>query len=153
MSKPDSALNRASFLTDTLVEFRTFLLRGNVVDLAVAVVIGAAFGAVVTALVKDIITPLITIPGKVNFSDLTLTIGGATIYYGDFLNAVISFIIIAAVVFFFIVKPINHLMAMRKTETPVLPTTRDCPYCLSSVPLKATRCAFCTSELPASSVA
>ncbi len=153
MNRRSAALNRASFMTDSLGEFKTFLLRGNVVDLAVGIVVGAAFGAVVTALVKDIITPIITIPGKTNFSDLTLTIGGATFLYGDFLNAVISFIVIAAVVFYFVVKPVNHLMALRKTETAVVPTTRECPFCLSSVPLKATRCAYCTSELPATATA
>jgi large conductance mechanosensitive channel len=142
-------MNRAGVMVDSLTEFKTFLLRGNVVDLAVGIVIGAAFGAVVTAFVRDIITPIITIPGKTNFQDLTVTVGGATFLYGDFLNVVISFIVIAAVVFFFVVKPVNHLMALRKSDTPILPTTRDCPYCLSSVPVKATRCAYCTSELPA----
>jgi large conductance mechanosensitive channel len=132
-------------------DFKQFVLRGNVVDLAVGVVIGAAFGAVVTALVKDIITPLISIPGKVNFSNLSVTIGGGVIQYGDFLNQVISFLLIAFAVFFFIVRPVNWLMSRRKTETPVDPTTRDCPFCLSSVPMKASRCAFCTSELPAGS--
>jgi large conductance mechanosensitive channel len=128
-------------------DFKQFVLRGNVVDLAVGVVIGAAFGAVVTALVKDIITPIVSIPGKVNFSNLSVTIGGGVIQYGDFLNTVISFLLIAFVVFFFIVRPVNWLMERRKTETPVEATTRDCPFCLSSVPIKASRCAFCTSEL------
>jgi large conductance mechanosensitive channel len=128
-------------------DFKQFVLRGNVVDLAVGVVIGAAFGAVVTALVKDIITPIVSIPGKVNFSNRSVTIGGGVIQYGDFLNTVISFLLIAFVVFFFIVRPVNWLMERRKTETPVEATTRDCPFCLSSVPIKASRCAFCTSEL------
>jgi large conductance mechanosensitive channel len=130
-------------------DFKKFILRGNVVDLAVGVVIGAAFGAVVTALVKDIITPLVTIPGKINFSNLSFKVGGAEFLYGDFINAVISFLLISFVVFFFIVRPVNWLMERRKTETPVEATTRDCPFCLSSVPIQATRCAFCTSELPA----
>jgi large conductance mechanosensitive channel len=128
-------------------DFKDFILRGNVVDLAVGIVIGAAFGAVVTALVTDLITPLVTIPGKVDFSSLTFTIGGGVFKYGHFLNAVIAFLIIALVVFFFVVRPVNALMNLRKTETAVAPTTRECPYCLSSVPAKATRCAFCTSDL------
>jgi large conductance mechanosensitive channel len=140
-------------MTDSLGEFKTFLLRGNVVDLAVGIVIGIAFQAVVSAFVTDIITPLITIPGKTNFSDLKFTIGGATFLYGSFLNTVISFVVISAVVFYFVVKPVNRLMALRKSDTPILPTTRECPYCLSSVPIKATRCAYCTSELPAGAVA
>jgi large conductance mechanosensitive channel len=131
-------------------EFKAFLLRGNVVDLAVGIVIGAAFGAVVNALVRDIITPIITIPGKHSFANLSFTIGGGTFMYGDFINVVISFLCIAAAVFFFVVKPVNHLMAMRKTEiAPATVTTRDCPYCLSKIPVPATRCAFCTSELAA----
>jgi large conductance mechanosensitive channel len=134
-----------SFLKD----FRTFILRGNVVDLAVGVVIGAAFGNVVTALVKDIITPIISIPGKINFPDLSITIGGGVIRYGDFLNTVISFLLIAASVFFFIVRPVNWLMERRKTEPAAEATTRECPFCISSIPVKASRCAFCTSELPA----
>lgn len=129
-------------------DFKKFVLRGNVVDLAVGVVVGAAFGAVVTALVKDIITPIISIPGKVNFSNLSFQIGGGVIQYGDFLNTVISFLMIAFVVFFFIVRPVNWLMERRKTETPVEATTRECPLCLSSIPIKATRCAFCTAEVP-----
>jgi len=130
-------------------DFKQFILRGNVVDLAVGVVIGAAFGAVVTALVKDIITPLIAIPGKVNFANLSFKIGGGEILYGDFLNAVISFLLIAFVVFFFIVRPVNWLMERRKAGMPVEETTRECPFCLSNIPIKATRCAFCTSDLSA----
>jgi len=129
-------------------DFREFLLRGNVVDLAVAVVIGAAFGAVVTALVSDFITPLIAaIGGQPDFSALDFTINDSTFRYGHFLNQLISFVVIAAVVFFFVVVPVNKLMERRKTERPADPTTKDCPRCLSSVPLGATRCAFCTSEL------
>jgi len=134
----------------TLDEFKTFILRGNVVDLAIAVVIGAAFGAVVTALVKDLITPLIAaIGGQPDFSALTFTINNSKFLYGDFINAVVSFLIIAAVIFFLIVKPLNHLMARLKPERPVEVTTRTCPYCLSSIPLAATTCAFCTREVPA----
>jgi large conductance mechanosensitive channel len=134
----------------TAREFKAFILRGNVVDLAVAVVIGAAFGAVVAALVADLITPLIAaIFGKPDFSNLSFTINKSKFLYGDFLNAVITFLSVAAAIFFFVVKPLNMLMARRKTELPVDPMVRDCPFCLSSVPLQATRCAFCTSELPA----
>lgn len=128
--------------------FRNFILRGNVVDLAIAVVIGAAFGAVVTAFVADIITPLIAaIGGKPNFSALSFTINNSNFLYGAFLNALISFLVIAAVVYYFVVVPYTRLMSLRKTETPVAPVTKDCPFCLSSVPMAATRCAFCTSEL------
>jgi large conductance mechanosensitive channel len=133
----------------TAREFKAFILRGNVVDLAVAVVIGAAFGAVVAALVADIITPLIAaIFGKPDFSNLSFTINKSQFLYGDFLNALITFLSVAAAIFFFVVKPLNMLMARRKTEPPADPTERDCPFCLSTVPLMATRCAFCTSELP-----
>jgi large conductance mechanosensitive channel len=129
-------------------EFKAFVLRGNVVDLAVAVVIGAAFSGVVNALVKDIITPIISIPGKSDFSSLTFTVNDSVFRYGDFLNAVISFVIIAAAVFFFVVRPLNLFLSLRKTEVVTsAPTTKDCPFCLSSVPAAATRCAFCTSDL------
>jgi large conductance mechanosensitive channel len=135
---------------NTLREFKAFILRGNVVDLAVAVVIGAAFGAVVAALVKDLITPLIAaIGGQPDFSSLHFTINKSRFLYGDVINAIVSFLIIAAVVFFLVVAPVNALLARRKTELPVDPTTRECPFCLSSIPVKATRCAFCTSEVPA----
>ena len=130
-----------------LKDFRAFLLRGNVVDLAVAVVIGAAFGAVVTALVKDLLTPLLAIPGKTDFSALHFTIRKSTFAYGDFINVLISFLSIAAAVFFFVVKPVNALMARRKTEPDVDDTVRDCPDCLSSIPAAAHRCAFCTAEV------
>jgi large conductance mechanosensitive channel len=128
-------------------DFKKFILRGNVVDLAVGVVIGAAFGSVVTALVSDIITPILSIPGKINFPDLFVKIGGGKILYGHFINTAISFLLIAFAVFFFIVRPVNWLMERRKTETPVEPTTRECPQCLSNIPRQATRCAFCTSEV------
>lgn len=135
-------------------DFREFILRGNVVDLAVGVVIGAAFGAIVTALVKDLITPFIAaIGGKPDFSTLAFTINNSRFAIGDFINAVISFLIIAAVVFFLVVQPVNALMNRRKTETPTETTTRDCPYCLSSIPVKASRCAFCTQEVPTTGVA
>jgi large conductance mechanosensitive channel len=129
--------------------FKQFLMRGNVIDLAVAVVIGAAFGAVVTALVKDLITPLIAaIGGKPDFSALVFTINGSKFMIGDFVNAVISFLLIAAAVYFFIVAPMNHLMArLRRGEVPPDPTTKPCPECLSQIPIAATRCAFCTTKL------
>ncbi len=132
-----------------VTEFKEFVLRGNVIDLAVGVIVGGAFGGIVTALVKDIITPLIGLPGKVDLSNLNTTIHGAKFAFGDFLNTLVSFIILAAVVFFVIVKPVNYLMSLRKTETPVAAVTRECPECLSSIPLKATRCAFCTAEVTA----
>lgn len=128
-------------------DFKKFILRGNVVDLAVGVVMGAAFGGVVTALVKDIITPIVSIPGKINFPNLTLKIGGGEIAYGDFLNQLISFLLIAVSVYFFIVRPVNWLMERRKTETTVEESTRECPFCISKIPLQATRCPFCTSQV------
>ncbi|HEY6762655.1 MAG TPA: large conductance mechanosensitive channel protein MscL [Baekduia sp.] len=131
-----------------LKEFRQFLLRGNLVDLAIAVVIGAAFGAVVTALVKDLVTPLIAaVGGQPDFSDLDFTINSSRFAYGDFLNAVISFVIIATVVFFLVVKPINTLMDRLQTSPPVEEETRECPACLSQIPFAARRCAFCTEEV------
>ena len=131
-------------------DFKAFLLRGNLVDLAVAVVIGVAFGAVVTALVEDLVTPLIAaIGGKRDFSSLSFTINKSHFLYGAFLNAVIAFAVIAAVIFFLVVKPVNHLIARARTEPPPDPTTRSCPECLSEIPLAARRCAFCTSEVAA----
>lgn len=134
--------------------FKKFILRGNVVDLAVAVVIGAAFGTVVTALVKDLITPLLAaIGGKPDFSGLYFTINSSRFLYGDFINAVISFIIIAAAIYFLVVIPMERVMGMaRKPAAPAVPTTRQCPECLSEVPIKATRCAYCTSPLPPATV-
>ncbi len=129
-------------------EFRDFVLRGNVVELAIAVVIGAAFGALVTALVSSFITPLIAaIGGKPDFSALAFTINGSRFTYGVFLNALISFLIIAAVVFFLIVRPLNALMEHMRTEAPVAEVTRACPECLSQIPTDARRCAFCTAEV------
>jgi large conductance mechanosensitive channel len=130
-------------------EFRQFLFRGNVIDLAVAVVVGAAFGAVVTALVQDFITPLIAaFGGQPDFSALAFTINGSTFQYGHFLNALISFVSISGVVFLFIVKPMNAIAARtRRGEAPADATTRQCPECLSEVPIAARRCAYCTSPL------
>jgi large conductance mechanosensitive channel len=129
--------------------FREFIMRGNVVDLAVAVVIGAAFGAMVSSLVTNIITPLIAaIFGKPDFSALSLTINGSSIAYGSFLNAVISFLLVAIAVYFFIVAPMNALKKLSaRGEAPADPTTRQCPECLSTIPIKARRCAFCTSAV------
>ncbi len=130
------------------LEFRRFLLRGNVIDLAVAVVIGVAFGAVVTAFVEDFVTPLIAaLGGEPDFSALDFTINESTFRYGHFLNALVSFLIIAAVVFFFVVMPINRLIERRRQEPPADPLTQRCPECLSDIPLGAKRCAFCTSVI------
>ena len=129
--------------------FKQFLMRGNVVDLAVAVVMGAAFGVVVSSLVANIITPLIAaIFGKPDFSALTVTLNGAIIQYGTFLNALISFFLIALAVYFFIVTPMNALTArMNRGEAPPDPTTKKCPECLSDIPIAAKRCAHCASAL------
>ena len=133
-----------------LKEFREFILRGNLVDLAVAVVIGTAFTAVVTAFVTNIVTPIIAaIGGKPDFSDLSFTINGSEFGYGAFINALIAFLIIAAVVFFFVIKPVNLLMARFQPDTAVDVPTRVCPECLSDIPSAATRCAFCTSQVTA----
>lgn len=130
-------------------DFKQFLLRGNVVDLAVAVVIGAAFGAVVTALVADFITPLIAaIGGQQDFSALDFTINNSVFRYGHFINQVIAFLLIAAAVFFFVVVPVNALIARSRREPAPDPTLRKCPECLSEIPVEARRCAFCTSEVP-----
>lgn len=134
----------------TLGDFRKFLLRGNVVDLAVGVVIGAAFNSVVQSLVKDIITPLIGAFVNVNnFETYKLPWRGQTFSIGDLIAVLISFLVTAAVVYFLIVKPINALEdRFRPKQQPASPTTRECPFCLSTVPLKATRCAYCTAQLP-----
>jgi large conductance mechanosensitive channel len=134
-----------------LREFRTFILRGNVVDLAVGVVIGAAFNSVVQALVKDMVTPVIAaVGGTKHFENSSFTIHNSQFLYGDFINTLISFLIVAAVVFFFVVQPINKLTEVanrsKKTEEP---TTKKCEYCLSVIPKDATRCKFCTSKLEA----
>jgi large conductance mechanosensitive channel len=126
-----------------LADFKKFLLRGNVVDLAVAVVVGTAFGAVVKALVADLLTPIIAlIFGKPSFENLSFTINGSHFLYGDFINAVITFVSIAAAVFFFVVAPINHLMARRAEEVP---DEKECPECTSAIPVKARRCPQCTA--------
>jgi large conductance mechanosensitive channel len=128
--------------------FKQFILRGNVVDLAVGVVIGAAFSAVVTALVTDLITPLIgAIVKSPNFSHLAFTINGSKFMYGDFLNALISFLLVASAVYFFIVTPINTLVARSRKEPSTDPTTKKCTECFSEIPAQARRCAFCTSVL------
>ena len=128
-----------------LSDFKKFLLRGNVVDLAVAVVIGTAFTAVVKALVSDILTPIIAlIFGKSNFSTLSFTINHSHFLYGDFINNVFTFVTVAAAMFFFVVTPINALMARRAQEDP---TTQECPECTSAIPIRARRCPLCTSEI------
>ncbi len=126
-------------------EFKQFLLRGNVVDLAVGVVIGAAFGTVVTALVKDFLTPLIAAIARVpDFSGLAFTINGSRFMYGDLINALISFVLVAVAVFFFVVKPINLLISRSRREPPPDPTTKKCSECLSEIPIDAKRCSHCT---------
>lgn len=128
-------------------DFKAFLLRGNVVDLAVGIVVGVAFGALVTALVADFITPLIAaIFGKPDFSGLVFTLNGSKFTYGHFINAVISFVLIAAAVFYFVVLPVQALIARSRKEPPADPTTKKCPECLSEIPLEARRRAYCTSE-------
>ncbi len=130
-----------------LSEFKKFLFRGNVVDLAVAVVIGTAFTAVVAALVADLLTPIIAlIFGKHDFSSLTFTINHSVFRYGAFINALITFITVAAAMFFFVVVPITRLMARRAQEDP---DTKECPECTSDIPVRARRCPLCTSELSA----
>ena len=130
--------------------FKQFLMRGNVIDLAVAVVIGGAFGAVVDGLVKDLLTPLIAaIVGKPDFSGIAVTIGGSKLLIGAFLNTLVSFILVAAAIYFFVVMPMNALAARRQRgEAPPDPTTKACPECLSAIPIAARRCAFCTSPVP-----
>jgi large conductance mechanosensitive channel len=128
-----------------LEEFKAFMTKGDVIDLAVAVVVGVAFNAVVTAFVTDIITPIIGIPGHVNFASFTYTINGSTFLIGTFINAIISFITIALVVFFFLVKPASRFKKPEVIKEP--PPTKTCPECLSQIPAKARRCAFCTSKV------
>lgn len=124
--------------------FRAFLLRGNVIELATAVVIGVAFGVVITAFVKDLVTPLIAaIGGQPDFSAMTFTINNSKFLYGDFFNALIAFVIIAAVIYFFVIVPYTALMARSKKDPPADPTTKKCPECLSEIPVDARRCAFC----------
>jgi large conductance mechanosensitive channel len=125
--------------------FRKFMMRGNVIDLAIAVVIGTAFGAVVKALVADIITPIVAmIFGKPDFGGLSFTINNSNFLYGDLINNIITFVSIAAAIYFIVVKPMEVVQA-RRAQPAAAPTTRPCPECLSDIPLKATRCAFCTT--------
>ena len=131
-----------------LNDFKAFILRGNVIDLAIGVAIGAAFGTVVTSFTKNLLTPLLAIPGDAaSFADRVVTISGAEFRYGAFIDDVIGFILISAVLFFLVIRPVNMLMARRKTEPDVISTTRDCPFCLSSIPVAAQRCAFCTANV------
>jgi len=129
-------------------EFKQFLLRGNVVEIAVAIVIGAAFGALATALVEDLVTPLIAaIGGQPDFSALDFTINDSTFRYGHFINKALAFIVIAAVMFFLVIVPMNALMSRSTKEPPADPTRRKCPKCLSEIPAEATRCALCTADI------
>jgi large conductance mechanosensitive channel len=128
--------------------FKKFVLRGNVVDLAVGVVFGASFGAMINALVKDLLTPLIAaIVKEPDFSGLFFTVNGSRFMYGEFLNAVIAFFLMAVSVYFFVVTPLNALLARTKKEEIIAPTTKKCPECLSDIPLEATRCAYCTTKI------
>ena len=149
-----------------LKDFKTFIMRGNVVDLAVGIIIGIAFGAIISSFVNDVLMPPIGLGlGKIDFSNLMIVLkdgvttagpyaslaaakaaGATTINYGMFINTIINFIIVAAVVFFFVVRPIARLQA-RKVAEPAAPTTKDCPFCVTAIPIKATRCPYCTSEL------
>jgi len=136
-----------------LKDFKAFLLRGNVVDLAVAVVVGSAFVALVNAFVADILTPIIAaIVGKPDFSQLDFTINDSRFLYGDFVNYVIAFLSVAAVVFFFVVVPVNALLARSRKEAPDDPTVRKCPECLSEIPAEAHRCSYCTAEVTPTAV-
>lgn len=128
-------------------EFKAFVLRGNVVDLAVGIIIGVAFAAVVSSLVEDIITPLFGLFGLPNFSTLTINIGAATLRYGEFLNAALAFVLMALTVFLVAVKPVNALTERQRAGTAPEATTRPCPRCLSSIPKAADRCAFCAADI------
>jgi large conductance mechanosensitive channel len=135
-------------MKDVLKGFKDFIVRGNVVDLAVGVMVGAAFNSVVSSLVKDLMTPLIAaIFKQPNFSTFSFTLRGSQFLYGDFINNLISFLITAATIYFFVVVPINKLTAIRKGPPPEA-TTKTCPECLSNIPIKAHRCAYCTSVQP-----
>jgi large conductance mechanosensitive channel len=126
--------------------FKSFILRGNVVDLAIGVVVGSAFGAVVSSLVKDLITPFISaIGGQPDFSTLSFTIHGSRFMYGDFLNALISFLLVAGVVYFLVVVPLSKLMSKFLAPVKEVPVTKACSECLSDIPKKATKCKFCAS--------
>lgn len=130
-----------------LKDFKAFILRGNVVDLAVGIVVGSAFTALVSSLVKNLLTPLISIPGKENFANLYFKVNGSTFHYGTFFNDMISFLIVATAVFFLVVRPINSLAARRRRGQEPDPGTRPCPECLTDVPALARRCSSCTSPL------
>jgi large conductance mechanosensitive channel len=129
--------------------FKKFILRGNVVDMAVGVVIGAAFGGVVAALTKDLLTPLIAaLVGKPDFSSIQFSVRGTPFPVGDFINACVSFFLIATAIYFFVVTPVNALVArMNRGEKPPDPTTKKCPECLSEIPIEARRCAHCTQPV------
>jgi large conductance mechanosensitive channel len=130
-----------------LKEFRDFVMRGNVLDLAIAVILGAAFGAIITSLVNDILMPLIGIlMGGVDFTSLTYTYNEAVVYYGKFIQAIINFLIIAFVLFL-IIRSINRLKKKEPAPAPAAPTTKECPQCFTTIPLKATRCPNCTSQI------
>jgi large conductance mechanosensitive channel len=130
--------------------FKQFLLRGNVVDMAVGVVIGAAFGGVVTGFTKDLLTPIIAaVAGKPDFSAIKFTVNGSAFLLGDFINTIVSFLIIAAAVYYMVVLPVNALVSRARKEPPADPTTKKCPECLSEIPIQAKRCAFCTSAITA----
>jgi large conductance mechanosensitive channel len=134
--------------------FKQFILRGNVIDMAVGVVIGAAFATVVTAFTRDLLTPLIAaLFGKPDFSAITFTVHGSVFPLGDFLNALIAFLLVAVAVYFFVVTPINALVARSRKEPPADPTTKKCPECRMEIPIDARRCAHCTSQLTASPAA
>ncbi|MDQ1428764.1 MAG: large conductance mechanosensitive channel [Acidimicrobiaceae bacterium] len=129
-------------------EFKDFILRGNVLDLAIAVVIGAAFGAVVTALVKDLLTPVVAaVFGEPDFSAISFTFNSSKFLIGDFVNQVIAFLSVAAAVFFVVIKPVNYLIARRALAPEPESTDRPCPECLSQIPKAASRCAFCTAPV------
>jgi len=129
--------------------FKQFLLRGNVVDLAVGVVVGAAFGGVVAAFTKDLLTPLIAaVAGKPDFSAIQFTVNNSKFLVGDFVNAAVSFVIIAAAVYYMVVLPVNALVSRARKEPPADPTTKKCPECVSEIAINAKRCAFCTSPVP-----
>jgi large conductance mechanosensitive channel len=151
--RPSSQMGReVPTVKNAVKDFKAFILRGNVVDLAVGVAIGAAFTAVVTSFTKNLLTPILAIPGdKASFAALDFSIRNATFRYGAFLDDVIGFVLIAAALFFLVVRPVNMFFNRRKTEPEVLSSTRDCPYCLSSIPIAASRCAFCTADVGAAS--
>jgi large conductance mechanosensitive channel len=144
----EAAKNPTSKETKMLKGFRDFILRGNVVDLAVGVVIGAAFGTVVSALVKDLITPIIAaLVKKPDFSGFSFQVNGAKFLYGDFVNAIISFLLIAAAVYFFVVIPVNARLARFHPQPKAAPSTRPCPECLTDIPIAARRCSHCTQPV------